>query len=92
MVSVDTAEMIAIRNGFYLAGKIGCNVVYIESDSSNAVSALNSETVLGQEAAILLESKEMGSNYAKYEVSNCPKEANCVADCIAKSSLASRSS
>ena len=34
----------------------------------------------------------MGLDYAKYEVSNCPREANCVADCIAKSSLASRSS
>ena len=88
----DTAEMVAIRDGFYLAGKIGCNIVHIESDSSNAVSALNSETVLGQEAGILLESKEMGLDYAKYEVSNCPREANCVADCIAKSSLANRSS
>ena len=92
VVSVDAAEMIAIRNGFYLAGKIGCNILHIESDSSNAVSAVNSENLLRQEATILLESREMGLDYAKYEVSNCPGEANYVADCIAKSSLASRTS
>ena len=46
VVSVDTAEMIAIRNGFYLAGKICCNILHIESDSSNAVCALNYKILL----------------------------------------------
>ena len=33
VVGVDSAEMIAIRNGLYLAERIGCNKVIIESDT-----------------------------------------------------------
>jgi ribonuclease HI len=41
VVSVDMAEIMAIRNGFYLAAKIGCRSLIIESDSSNGVEALH---------------------------------------------------
>ncbi|XP_073358313.1 uncharacterized protein [Aegilops tauschii subsp. strangulata] len=91
-VLVDAVEMIAIRNGFYLAAKIGCNSLHIESNSSNAVEALNLEAFLGQDSATLLECKEMGLDFGQYEVTKCPQEANSVADCIAKASLSNRSS
>ncbi|KAE8804464.1 Zinc finger CCCH domain-containing protein 7 [Hordeum vulgare] len=87
VVSTDVAETIDIRNGLYLAAKIGCNSLQIESDSSNAVEAFITANFLEQEAAILLESKDLNLDYANYEVHKCPREANCVADCVAKPSL-----
>ena len=75
-----------------LTVKIGCNGLHIESDSSNTVEALNLEAFLGWDSATLLECKEMGLDFAQYEVTKCPWEANSVADCIAKASLSNRSS
>lgn len=39
--SVEMAEILAIRNGYYLAAKIGCRSLIFESDSAVAVEALN---------------------------------------------------
>lgn len=39
--SMDSTEMIAIQNGFYLLAKIGYSSLQIKPDSSNAVEALN---------------------------------------------------
>lgn len=92
VASAESAEMMAIRNGFYLASRIGCSSFQIESDCSNAVQAFNLEDYSGQDSAIVLEGKEMGLDFAQYEIIACLREANDVADSIAKFSLSSRSS
>ena len=45
VVSVDAAEMIAIRNGFYLAAKIGCNILYTSSRIAQMQCQLSTQKI-----------------------------------------------
>lgn len=61
VTSVDSAEMTAIWNGLYLAGRGGCNKVIIESDCSFVVEAVQQpETYVGSDVAMVLECKLLG--------------------------------
>ncbi|XBJ18906.1 hypothetical protein VPH35_009968 [Triticum aestivum] len=92
VTSAKSAEVVAIRNGLILAMTIGCNSLILESDSSNAVDIINQEDYLGQEVSIYMECRHLGSDFAKVEVIHCFREANSVADSIAKNALSTRSS
>lgn len=81
--------MVAIRNGFILAANIGCSSFTVEYDSSNVIEAVNQEAYIGSEVAVIMECKELGSEFVKDDVIHCFQEANGVADCIAKHSLCS---
>jgi hypothetical protein len=92
VTSVDSAAMMAICNGLVLAANIGCNSLMVELDSSNVVGMINQEDYLGQHVAIYMECKQLGADFSKVDVVHCFREANSVADSIAKSSLSSRAS
>ncbi|XP_073357688.1 uncharacterized protein [Aegilops tauschii subsp. strangulata] len=91
--SAVSAELIAIRNGLYLAANIGCNRVIIESDSALAIEAVNNhDNYFGQDAATVVECKMLASDYASASFDNCFREANSMADSLAKFSFTSTSS
>ncbi|KAM3332208.1 hypothetical protein ACQJBY_027798 [Aegilops geniculata] len=92
VTSAESAEVVAIRNGMLLAANVGCNSLILESDSTNAVDIINQEDYLGQEVSIYMECQQLGSDFAKVNVIHCFREANCVADSIAKNALSTRSS
>ena len=90
---VDSAELTAIRNGIYLATHIGCNNIEIESDCSFAVDSLNQvDDYLGPEVAIITECKQLMMDFASISFRHCYREANQVADELAKNSFTTRSS
>ncbi|XBI13774.1 hypothetical protein VPH35_140465 [Triticum aestivum] len=89
--SAETSEIVAIRNGLYLAAKLGCNSVIVESDSLNAIEAYNQDDYLGPDEAVVAEGKTIGEDLAKFDVAHCFREANGVADSIAKHSLCNSS-
>ena len=87
-----SGEMVAIQNGFYLAGNIGCNLVTVGSDSSNVVEALTQDVYLGPDAAVFSECKALVAGLTKVDVIHCFREANNIANSLAKYSLSNRSS
>jgi len=91
--SALSAELIAIRNGLYPAANIRCNRVIIESDSALAIEVVNNhDNYFGQDAATVLECKMLASDYASASFDNCFREANSIADSLAKFSFISTSS
>jgi ribonuclease HI len=105
VVSVDSAEITAIKNGLYLAGQIGCNSLQIESDCSYAVDAINLDdgyqgpdvaTIaeckdLIREFATIAECKDLIREFAKVHFTYCFREANAAADGLAKHCYSFRS-
>ena len=93
ITDVDSVELITIRNGMFLANQIGCSRVMFESDSSFAVEAINQlDGYLGPEVAIIAECKNLMLDYEKISFNHCFREANMVADEIAKYSFSNRAS
>jgi ribonuclease HI len=93
VVGVDSAEMTAIRNGLYLAERIGCNKVIIESDSSFVAEAVQQpDTYVGSDVAMVLECKQLAMDFASVSYTQCPREANEVAHSLAKNSFSEKSS
>ena len=90
--SVDVAEIMAIPSGYYMAAKIWCSSLIIESDSLVAVDALNQEEYFVAEVAVVLECKEPVLNLSVFEVIKCSRDGSGVADSIAKNFHSSRSS
>lgn len=63
---VDSAELMAIRNGIYLLANLGCNNVEIESDCSFAVEAIQQmDSYLGPAGALVSECKQLSMDFAK---------------------------
>ena len=90
---VDSAELTAIRNGMYLATHIGCNNIETEPDCSFAVDSLNQvDDYLGPEVAIITKCKQLMMDFASISFRHCYREANQVADELAKNSFTTRSS
>ena len=82
--NIDSAEMTAIRTGFYLAGSIGCSTLIIESDSSFAVDAMKGENdYAGPSVLVMMEIKELMKEFGQVNFSHCFREANEVANTIA---------
>nr|XP_020176446.1 uncharacterized protein LOC109762044 [Aegilops tauschii subsp. strangulata] len=92
VLSVDAAETVAIRNGLYLAGRIGCNKVQVESDSSFVVESVQNQDYTGSNTATILECRELALDFANAEYSHCFREANEAAHILASHSFSNRSS
>ena len=83
--NVDSAEMTAIRNGFYLAAGIGCSKLITESNSSFAVDAMKGENdYAGPSGPVTMESKQLMKGFGQVDFLHCFREANEVANTIAK--------
>lgn len=89
---VDSAEIIAIRNGLLLAANVGCSRVFIESDISFAVEAVvQDEAYQGPELPIIMQCKHLASEFAKTFFGHCFIETNEVANSLAKNCSRTRS-
>jgi hypothetical protein len=57
---VDSAELIAIRNGMFLTANLCCNKVEIESDCSFVVDSVKlMDEYLGPDVTVVMECKQM---------------------------------
>lgn len=64
---VDSAELIAIRNGLYLAAHIGSNKVEVESDYLFVVdSVVRLDNYLGPDTAVIMECKQLAMDLGRY--------------------------
>lgn len=90
--TAGSAEIHAIRNGFWLTKRIGCNSLIIESDSSSAVEAVNQQETYEPDVAVITECNQMRADFASTVCDHCFREANEVADALAKHSFNSRCS
>nr|XP_020186036.1 uncharacterized protein LOC109771748 [Aegilops tauschii subsp. strangulata] len=91
VTGVDSAELMAIRNGLCLAANIGCNMIELESDSSFVVDSMNQiYDYMGPDIAIIMECKQLMMDFASVSFKHCYREANQVADELAKNSFMNR--
>lgn len=90
--SSDSSEIHAIRNGIWLAQRIGCNRLIIESDSLTAIEAVNQQEAFGPDVAVITECNHMRLEFASMSCDHCFRESNEVADALAKHSFSSRCS
>ena len=74
---VDSAELMAIRNGIYLLANLGCNNEEIESDCSFAVETIQQmDSYLGPGVAFVSECIQLAMGFAKISFIHCFREAN----------------
>ena len=86
---VDSAETAAIRNGLYLAGKIGCNKFLIESDYCFVVESVQKPDAHAGLDAVKV--AELALDFASVDYSHCFREANEVAHTLAQKSFSDKS-
>ena len=85
MSSAGSAELFAIRCGLYLAAKLGCMKLIIESDSLTALEAISDPNAyMGVDVPIIAECSLMSMDYASISFDYCSREANLIADGLAK--------
>ena len=91
VVSADSAEIYAIRFGLILAANVGCTKIVIESDSLNALEAAsNPEAYMGGDAAVIIEATILAMEFSSVSFVHCRREANLVADSLAKHCFSTR--
>ncbi|KAM0894138.1 hypothetical protein ACQ4PT_024661 [Festuca glaucescens] len=85
VLDVATAEAQAFRDGLRLVEQIGCNKIYIETDSLEVVNALadpfNHRTV---GTAFLDECRLIMAGFESTRLAHCPREANKAAHLVAR--------
>lgn len=90
---VDSAEITVIGNGLFLAAKIGCNKVMLESDCSFAVEAIGKpDEYEGQDMATVLQCKELAQDLAQVSYIHYFREANEVTNELARNSFSAKTS
>ena len=93
VITAESTEIQAIRNRAWLAQHIGCNSLILESDNLNAVQAFDQQEIYnGNDAAVVMDGKQICTDFASVSYLHCFREANEVADLLAKHSSLSRSS
>lgn len=91
--TIEEAEMIAIRCGLNLATNLGCTKLVIESDSTSALEAISDPyAYMGTAVPIIAECSLMSMEFAHISFYHCSREANSVADALAKHCISMRKS
>ena len=91
--NVDCVELCATRNGLYLAANVGGNRVIVESESAFAVQTLNQhEDYFGPEIVMVRECHNLANESEKVSYDHCFREADEIADYLAKLCFSSRAS
>ncbi|KAE8770875.1 Bidirectional sugar transporter SWEET14 [Hordeum vulgare] len=89
----DVVELLVITNGIYLLSSIGCTKAKVESNCSFALECLKLlENYMGPHSAVMAECKQLSIDFAKLSFGHCFREANQVADELAKQRFRPRSS
>jgi hypothetical protein len=91
VASAVAAEAMAMREGLYLATRLGCNNVQMESDSTETVNAcLGDEPWWGESSAIFADCVDLVVLIGNASFKHCPMEANEVAHVLARECFASK--
>jgi ribonuclease HI len=86
VLDVATTEAQALRDGLRLAERIGCNNIYIETDSLEVVEAIKEPDQYRTVGMPYLdECREIVAGFASTRLNHCSREANKAADVIARS-------
>lgn len=85
--SADTVEISVVRNGIILASNIGCNRLMVESVVVEAAKL--PDAYMGVDASVVAECKQMVLDFTSVNFVHCCREANEVADILAKHSISS---
>ena len=86
-----TAEARGLRDGLLLANEVGCNRICVEADCLEVVEIMQGGgNSLGPAATIYEECSFPARNFISIVFSHCPREANEVADLLARNSEVSR--
>ncbi|KAK1615246.1 hypothetical protein QYE76_020763 [Lolium multiflorum] len=87
-----SAEARALKDGLILAGNFGCSRLKVESDCMEVIDVMkNGGNSLGPAAAIYEECSFLCRNFTEVVFGHCPREANRVADLLARNSEGSQS-
>ena len=85
MVSIEEAELIAIRCGLNLGANLGCTNLAVESDSLNALEAISDPNAyMGTGVPIIAECCLLPLEFASITFDHCSRDANSVTDDLAK--------
>jgi ribonuclease HI len=88
VASATLAEAIAMKEGLSLALNRGCNSIIAESDSMETIEACTGEQLWWSESsAIYADCVDMASTFESISFNHIPREANKVADDLAKFSF-----
>jgi ribonuclease HI len=88
VASATLAEAIAMKEGLSLALNRGCNSIIAESDSMETIEACTGEQMWWSESsAIYADCVDMASTFESISFNHIPREANKVADDLAKFSF-----
>ena len=91
--SAGSAELMAIRSGLYLAANLGCTNLIIESDCMNALEAISDpDAYMGVDAPVVAECSLLAMEFARISYEFCSREANMLADGLAKHCLSNGTS
>lgn len=91
--SASSAELSAIRCGLILATNLGCTKLILESDCMTALEAISDpNTYMGIDLPIVAECSLMAMEFESISFTHCSREANMVADGLAKHSFSLRKS
>ena len=89
---VDPVEIKAIRY-LIIAANIGFTKIAIESDNMNTLEAASDpDASMGGDAAIITEATILAMEFSNISFVRCCREANLVADCLAKHCFSTRTS
>ena len=84
MSSARSAELSAIRCGLILAANLGCTKLILESGYT---TALETNAYVGIDVSIVVECSLMAMEFKSISFTHCSREANMVADDLAKHSF-----
>ena len=83
-------ELIANRCGLSLGANLGCTNLEVESDCLNALEAISDpNTYMGTGVPIIAECSLLALEFASITFDHCSREANSVADDLAKHCISS---
>ncbi|KAI5004855.1 hypothetical protein ZWY2020_032098 [Hordeum vulgare] len=83
--SAGSTELLAIRSGLYLEANLGCANIIIESDCMNALEVVSiPEAFIGVDILVVTECSLLAMEYVNISYEFCNRQANTVADGLAK--------
>ena len=86
--SASSAELLAIRCGLILAVNFGCTKLILKSDCTTALEAISDPNAyMRTDVPIVVECSLMAMEFKSISFTHCSREANMVADGLAKHSF-----
>jgi ribonuclease HI len=85
VTSIAMAEVMAMKDGLNFANQIGCSRIEVESDSLETIEGCTGgDTWWSESFAIFADCLDVTTGFDDVKFKHCPREANSVADEIAR--------